>query len=254
MSPDPPDLPVPVEPAERVCPGCFRLLPADAVVCIECGWHRERRRKVQANSQPFARTWNGWHTVLVRLGVFAGTSAVAGLLLWHFNPEGPPAAGLAAVAVVLALAMGSFAQVKVERRGDGRAFLTRRLWLAFLPLPARRADLGRYDAVRLVDSHRVRLPFPSVLLELIAYEWFDVRGLHPLTWWNETKESYRRAWAAPWDKDRLDPHYRRAPAALLELRGPRQRPFPVYWGRNEVTVRELTAALDRAAGLPFARG
>lgn len=254
MSPDPPDLPVPLEPAERICPGCYRLLPADAVVCVECGWHRDKRRSLKTTGEPFVRTWNGWPTALVRLGVFAGSLAVALGLFWHFASEGLPIVGIVTAALGLALSLGSFAQITVERRGGGRAFLTRRRWLAFLPLPARRADLGRYDAVRLLDSGRVRLPFPVVILEMLTYEWFDVRGLHPRTWWNDTKASYRRAWATPGNEDRSDSHYRTAPATLLELCGPRQRPFPVYWGRNEATIRGLTAALDEAAGLPFARG
>jgi len=253
MSPDPPDLPVPVEPVERVCPGCYRMLPADAVVCVECGWHRERRAKVTAPGPAFRRTWNGWGIVLVRLVVFATMAAPVGWFI-AFRGGVTPALAFALAAGPAAFLFGSFSQVTIGRRADGRGWVTRRRWLAFIPLWARRADLTKYESVKLLEAGRVRLSGIDVLLELLTYEMFDLRALEPQTWWNDTVESYRRSWQMPWDERRYDTNYNVPASGLLELRGYGMPRFVVYWGRNEDAIGEMVRALRDAAGLTFGRG
>ena len=136
---------------EPKCPGCARPLPADAVVCPECGFNRTTGKKPPRVYEPVERHWVAGLPLPTRLVLFIAFEAVIlplGLASAILIDEVPGfifcwLLGTAMAAFLL----GTFDRVDVARTKRGRVTLTRTWRVCFLPRPAETIRVSEYEGI-----------------------------------------------------------------------------------------------------------
>lgn len=142
-----------VEGADEVrCPKCSFMLPPASVLCIRCGFHLKKRKKIVKIYQPIDRAWETnagyqtrllifWSCIAAFLGVgLAGViqgEAPLGVFLFTF----------VFVTAILAFLFGSFARIQLTRNPRGRVQLTKTWRMAFFARPPQTLDVRGYEGI-----------------------------------------------------------------------------------------------------------
>lgn len=152
-----PAAPAPGYEAETVgptCPGCHRVLPKGAAICVTCGFDLRTGKRRETVRTPREWYWEVGLPLLWRVGIFAALECVC-LPLGAVARDPAVGATLAfAGSVFLALILGTFTTLRLVRDGRGKVLLYKRVFVCFVPCIFRTANLRRYGAVAIIDGPR----------------------------------------------------------------------------------------------------
>jgi hypothetical protein len=218
---------------ESHCPRCRKPMKAGDVVCVSCGFHLRRRKKLVKEYQPLVRQWETNHPFRWRLTLLVtvhGLSLVLGLIATLSAGEGL-AAYLAAWlfgGMMMAFLLGTYERIDLTRDRRGRVELTQTWRLCFLALRTTPVPVRGHAGVVTGRSS-----------EAGFWEWFILLCLLPglipaVIWWYVTI------------------HKVRFHVALSRDHGyPATR---VYRGWNEEQMNDIAQTLSDASGLRWDRG
>jgi hypothetical protein len=225
--------PYAVEGADEVpCPKCSFRLPPGSVLCVRCGFHLKKRKKVAKTYQPIDRTWETNASLKGRRTLFAGCSIaffVSGLVgVIH----GGVGIGLflctyVVVTTMAAFLMGTFDTIHLTRDARGRAQLTKTWRVCFVAREPQRVDLrGGYEGI-VSGRHR----------DITSWDYFlffflFVAGIVPGIIW----------------------YYFAIHKVTFHVSLSRDHGYPayvVYSGWNEMQMKEIAYTLRDATGLRY---
>jgi DNA-directed RNA polymerase subunit M/transcription elongation factor TFIIS len=215
---------------ERRCPECTKVMAADAIVCVACGYHLKKRRKIAKTYDPIDRQWETNYPLGVRLilfGLIAISTLVSGIL-GVVVAAGLPAFGFFLTWLyfngTIAFLLGTFDRIRITRDRRGRVQLTKSWRLCFVPARETVLDVQGYGGITAGSYSEVSvwewMIFLQLLIMLIipgGIWWYLV--IHKLIW----------------------------RVALTQDHG--YSAYLVYQGRSEVQMKEISHTLAAATGL-----
>ncbi len=151
--------PYTVEGAEDVkCPQCGFMLPPGSVLCVRCGFHLEKRKKVARTYQAVERVWETTASYSARLTAFFSCEAgafVLGLIgiFWAGADIGVFISAFLLLTAMLAFLFGTFDRIHLTRDSRGRVKLTKTWRVAFFALQPRPIDVRSYSGI-VTGQHR----------------------------------------------------------------------------------------------------
>jgi hypothetical protein len=218
---------------ERHCPRCRKAMKAGDVVCVSCGFHRGRRKKLVKEYQPLMRQWETNYPFHKRFTLFVtlhGLALVLGVIGTLAAGEGQ--AGYLAAWVfggmMMAFLLGTYERIDMTRDRRGRVELAQTWRLCFVPLRTTPVPVRGHAGV--VTGRSADAGF---------WEWFVLLCLLPgllpaIIWWYVTI------------------HRVRFHVALSRDHGyPATR---VYRGWDEGQMNDIAQTLSDASGLRWDRG
>ncbi len=152
-------LPYTVEGAEDVkCPQCCFMLPPGSVLCVRCGFHLKKRKKVARTYQPMERVWETTASYSARLTAFCSCEAgalVLGLtgVFWAGADIGVFVGAFLLLTAMLAFLFGTFDRIHLTRDSRGRVKLTKTWRVAFFALQPGSIDVRSYSGI-VTGQHR----------------------------------------------------------------------------------------------------
>ncbi len=138
-------------PPERPCPGCNRMLPADAVLCPECGFDRQTGARRRRSYEPLQRSWEwGWplrrRARLFLLG--QGMALPLGLVaLWALGEWSAFLGPWLVFTALTAFLLGTCARIDLTRSERGKVRLTLTWRVCFVARPAQTIRPSDYEGV-----------------------------------------------------------------------------------------------------------
>jgi hypothetical protein len=224
--------PYAVEGAEDVkCPKCYFLLPPGSVLCVRCGFHLKKRKKVARTYQPIDRVWETTASYSARLTAFCICEAVALVLglVGIFRAGIDRGAFLGAfllLSAMLAFLLGTFDRIHLTRDARGRVQLTKTWRVAFFALSPQTIDVRNYEGI-VTGQYRDVSAWEYWLFGLLLF-----CGLVPgILWW-----------------------YLAIHKVTFQVALSRDHGYPayiLYSGWSETQMKEIAYTLRDAAGLPY---
>lgn len=238
--PDPKDdeddpSPYAVEGAEDVpCPKCCFLLPPGSVLCVRCGFHLKKRKKIARAYQPMERVWETNASYSVRLTLFGNCEAAAlalGLIgvFWGGADLGVFLSAYLGLTAMLAFLFGTFDRIHLTRDTRGRVRLTKTWRVAFFARPPREIDVRGYEGI-VSGQHRDVSAWEYWIFFFLLF--FAV--VPGIIWWYLA--IYKVTFHVSLSRDHGFPSY------------------IVYSGWSEMQMKEIAYALRDAGGLPYDEG
>jgi hypothetical protein len=224
-----------VEGADEVkCPECSMMLPPGSVLCVRCGFHLTKRKKVVKSYQPLARQWETNYSLSARRIVFGSCEALALALGLIGVFEGGASLGVFLGSFVLLTAMlgfllGTFDHIRLTRDGRGRVQLTKTWRVCFFAMPPKTIDVRGFEGIasgrhRDVSSLDYLILFCLILSGLVpGLIWFYL-AFYKVTF--HVSLSRDHGYAA----------------------------YVVYSGWDEMQMKEIAFALRDATGLRYDEG
>lgn len=227
--------PYAVEGADEVkCPKCCLMLPPGSVLCVRCGFHLKKRKKVARNYQPIERVWETSASYSTRLTAYCSCEAAAfglGLIsiLWADADFGVFMWAFLGISVMLAFLIGTFDRIHLTRDARGRVQLTKTWRLAFFPLRPQTIDVWSYEGI-VTGQHRDVSTWEYWIFLLLLF-FAIVPGI---IWWYMA--IYKVTFHVSLSRDHGFPSY------------------ILYSGWSEIQMREIAYALRDASGLRYDEG
>lgn len=219
---------------EVPCPKCSLRLPPGSVLCVRCGFHLKRRKKIAKSYQPIERVWETNASYAKRLSIFVvciGALFVVGLI-GVSQGEAPLSVflfGFGIVAAMLAFLLGTFDSIHLTRDARGKVQLTKTWRAAFYARQPQTIDVRGYEGI-VSGRHR----------EIGAWEYlicFMLLGfgiIPGIVWW-----------------------YFIIHKVTFHVSLSRDHGFPaylVYSGWQEIQMKEIAYTLRDATGLHYNEG
>jgi hypothetical protein len=224
-----------VEGADEVqCPKCCFMLPPGSVLCVRCGFHLKKRKKIVKTYQPIERVWETTASYPTRLTIFClCEAAFVGLGLtgvFHGGADlGVFICSFLFLTTMLAFLFGTFDRIHLMRDTRGRVQLTKTWRVAFFACRPRTTDVHGYEGI-VSGRHRPVSPWDSWLLYILI-----VFGIIPgLIWWYLV--FYKITYQVALSRDHGFPAY------------------TVYSGGSLMQMKEIAYALRDASGLRYDEG
>jgi RNA polymerase subunit RPABC4/transcription elongation factor Spt4 len=134
-----------------ICPKCQRLMERGAVLCTECGFNRKTRKKAQRTYRPMERTWDTGMPIPMRLAWFAGLQGthmmlggLSALVLGYWKPF---VVTWPFLTLISAFILGTYDRITISRDRRGRATLTKRWFVLFVPLAPQATEVRGFEGV-----------------------------------------------------------------------------------------------------------
>ncbi len=138
-------------PPERPCPGCGRWLPAEAVVCPECGFDQATGTRRQRTYQPVARAWEAGWPLRRRVQLFVVGQVLViplGLLgAWAFDAWAVFLGPWFLFTGITVFLLGTFARTELTRTEHGKVRLTQTWRVCFVQGTPQTIRRGDYEGV-----------------------------------------------------------------------------------------------------------
>jgi hypothetical protein len=132
------------------CPHCGKDCAPDAVICIECGYDFQHRKKHKTRRQPYQATWREPLALPYRLTLFVFLSAASTAFVFVHHRYGW--IGPAIVVPYLGLTLGTFRRMTLSKNPDGQVRLKVARWLCFIPRSLSTFNLRKFKNVVLECS------------------------------------------------------------------------------------------------------
>jgi len=224
-----------VDGADEVkCPKCGLMLPPGSVLCVRCGFHLTKRKRIAKTYQPIERTWETTCSLSARLTLF-GICEAAALTLGLIGVfEGGANLGIfigsfLVLTAMLSFLVGTFDRIHLTRDTRGRVRLTKTWRVCFVARQPKAIDVRGYEGI-LSGRHRAVSPWDSWLLYFLI-----IFGIVPgIIWW-----------------------YLVFHKLTFHVSLSRDHGFPeciVYSGWNEMQMKEIALTLRDASGLHYDEG
>ena len=227
--------PYEVEGADEVkCPKCTKMLPPGSVLCVRCGFHLKKRKKVLKTYQPMDRVWETNYSLPTRIVLFvvsqvlSGALGLTGVLVADADPWVFACSSLL-FAVMMAFLLGTFDRIRLTRDTRGRAELIKTWRIAFFALQPQRTVVRGFEGILSGRNQ------DSSFWEWLIFLFLFISGIVPALLW----------WYYVIHKDRFH-------VALARDHG-----YPevlVYKGWSEMQMKEIAFTLRDASGLRFETG
>jgi hypothetical protein len=216
------------------CPNCSNMLPPASVLCVRCGFHLTKRKKVAKSYQPIERTWETTYSLSARLTFFAICEGVALTLGLIGVFEGGADLGVfigsfLVLTAMLGFLFGTFDRIHLTRDARGRVRLTKTWRVCFFARQPKTIDVRGYEGI-LSGRHRAVSPWDSWLLYFLI-----IFGIIPgLIWWYLV--FYKLTYHVSLSREHGFPEY------------------ILYSGWNEAQMKEIAFTLRDASGLHYDEG
>lgn len=224
--------PYAIEGADEVpCPKCTFRLPAGSVLCVRCGYHLHKRRKIAKTYQPMARVWETNVSLATRLSAFClCEAAFAGLgltgVFWGEADLGVFIGSFLGLSVLLAFLFGTFDRIQLTRDTRGRVELTKTWRVAFFAWTPQTTAVRGFEGISS-GQHRAVSTWDAWMLFFML-----LCGIIPgIIWWYLI--FYRVTYHVSLTRDHGYPAYM------------------VYSGADEKQMREIAYTLRDASGLHY---
>jgi hypothetical protein len=224
-----------VEGADDVkCPQCCFMLPPGSVLCVRCGFHLKKRKKVTKTYQPMERVWETNAPLKSRLPLFVVCSVaffISGLIgvLNGGVETGVFVFFYLLVSTMAAFLLGTFDRIHLIRDTRGRVELTKTWRVCFIPRPPQRINVRGYEGI-VSGRHRDVTSWDYLILMMLL-----ISGIIPgLIWWYLAM--YKVSFHVSLSRDHGFPSY------------------ILYSGLSETQMREIAHTVRDAAGLPYEEG
>jgi hypothetical protein len=142
-----------VEGADEVqCPQCTFMLPPGSVLCVRCGFHLKKRKKIVKTYQPIERVWETNAALQARLTVF-GTCQLLSLALgvlgvfWGGADLGVFIGAFLGFTAMMSFLLGTFDRIHLTRDARGRARLTKTWRVCFFARPPKSIDVRGFEGI-----------------------------------------------------------------------------------------------------------
>jgi hypothetical protein len=168
---------------QRNCPECLRPLEPKAVLCVACGYHLQRRKKVTRTFKPLERHWESgptlavrWRSYLICVGIASVLGLPVALLdgeLWSYL-----LGSWLMLVVLLAFILGTFDEMDLQRNEKGKITLTKTWRVCFVKQRPEKLPLGQFQGV--VTGRLYEPGFWTWCLFVLMLLWGILPGL---IWW-----------------------------------------------------------------------
>jgi hypothetical protein len=164
------------------CPGCRKVLPRGAVLCVSCGHDLRTGKQLETAYEPFEKRWDTGLGLPLRIGLLVALLCLclpAGML----TREAFSAIALVfSGAVFLVLLLGTYIKLRVVRTARGKILLTKTWCICFIPAIRRQTNVRRYQAI-LIDATRGFSPVGWLVLIGMTLLLLAVGIIPGLIWW-----------------------------------------------------------------------
>ena len=228
-------LPYTVEGAEDVkCPKCCLMLPPGSVLCVRCGFHLKKRKKVARTYQPMERLWETTASYSTRLTAFCCCEVGALILgltgiVWAEADLGVFIGAFLLLTAMLAFLFGTFDRIHLMRDPRGRVQLTKTWRVAFFALQPQAIDVRSYSGI-VTGQHR-EVTFWEYLVFFFLLFFVLVPGI---IWWYLAM--YKVTFHVSLSSEHGFPEY------------------ILFSGWSEKQMKEIAYALRDASGLRYDEG
>jgi hypothetical protein len=216
------------------CPKCCFMLPPGSVLCVRCGFHLKKRKKVTRTYTPIERVWETNASHETRQAVFWTCVAVFGILGFTGVFSGKADLGVFLssffiVSAMLAFLFGTFDRIHLTRDTRGRVQLIKTWRVCFFAQAPRSVEVFGFEGIQS-GRHRAVSPWDAWIFYFLI-----VFGLIPgLIWWYLV--FYKITYHVSLTRDHGFPAY------------------IVYSGWSEKKMKEIAYVLREASGLPYEEG
>lgn len=227
--------PYTVEGADEVkCPKCCLMLPPGSVLCVRCGFHLKKRKKVTRSYQPIERVWETSAPYSTRMTAFCACEVFFGILgligvFWSGANLGVFIGAFLGLTAMLAFLFGTFDRIHLSRDSRGRVRLTKTWRVAFFPLTPLLIDAWNYEGI-VSGQHREVSTWEYWIFFFLLF--FAV--VPGIIWWYLA--IYKVTFHVSLSRDHGFPS------------------FILYSGGSEAQMKEIAYALRDASGLPYDEG
>lgn len=210
------------------------MLPPDSVLCVRCGFHLKKRKKIARTYQPIERVWETTASYSTRLTIFGIVEAAAlGVGLVGVFGSGADLGvfigSFLGLTAMLAFLLGTFDRIHLRRDARGRVQLTKTWRVAFFARQPKTTDVRGYGGIAS-GRHRPISPWDAWLLYFLI-----VFGIIPgIIWWYLV--FYKITYHVSLTRDHGHPVYL------------------VYSGGSEKQMKEIAYTLRDASGLRYEDG
>jgi hypothetical protein len=227
--------PYDVEGADQVrCPKCSFMLPAGSVLCVRCGYHLQKRKKITKTYSPIDRVWETNTSFQTRLTAFWSCQVVftgVGLVgvFWGGADLSVFIGSMLGLAAMLAFLFGTFDRIQLTRDTRGRVQVTKTWRVAFYPRTPQTTTVRGFEGISS-GQHRAVTAWDAWMLFFML-----LSGIIPgIIWWYLV--FYRVTYHVSLTRDHGYPEY------------------TVYSGADEMQMREIAYTLRDASGLHYEDG
>jgi len=216
---------------EVQCPGCCLMLPPASVLCVRCGFHLKKRKKVAKSYQPMDRDWETNASRRKRLTIFWSGVVVALVLgltgvLGAGADLGVFAGSFLVFTMMMAFLLGTFARIQLTRDSRGRVRLTKTWRVFFFARQPEAIDPRGYEGISSGVHRDVTFWDYFICLSLF------VSGIIPgILWWYFT--FYKVTYHVSLSRDHGYPAY------------------ILYSGWSVTQMQEIAVVLRDATRLPY---
>ncbi|HZV07207.1 MAG TPA: hypothetical protein VE999_19145 [Gemmataceae bacterium] len=216
------------------CPKCSFMLPPGSVLCVRCGFHLKKRKKVTRTYTPIERVWETNGSYRTRQAIFWICEAVFGAVGVLGVIQGEAKFGMFLVTflgltAMLAFLLGTFDRIHLTRDTRGRVQLIKTWRVCFFAQSPRSVDVFGFEGIQS-GRHRPVSPWDAWIMYFLI-----VFGLIPgLIWWYLV--FYQITYHVSLTRDHGCPAY------------------IVYSGWSEKKMKEIAYMLREASGLPYEEG
>jgi ribosomal protein L40E len=140
---------------KKTCPSCQAVLPGNAVLCVDCGYHLLSGKKLKTVSQRLTRVVGSnpatpWRIIGAVLLAVGGVGLIVFTVLVLIRDEDAPVwafIGLGIGFILGGFGLGSGSRTVATRSRKGHPELWQQFWVFFIPASSRRYDLRKWDGV-----------------------------------------------------------------------------------------------------------
>ncbi|HEY7426556.1 MAG TPA: hypothetical protein VH682_20140 [Gemmataceae bacterium] len=151
--------PYAVEGGDEVrCPKCSFMLPPGSVLCVRCGFHLQKRKKIAKIYQPIERVWETNLPLSTRLTAFCALEilALALGLIGAFVGGADLSVFLGSflgLTAMVGFLFGTFDRIRLTRDARGWVRLVKTWRVCFIPLEPKAIDVRGYEGI-ISGQHR----------------------------------------------------------------------------------------------------
>jgi hypothetical protein len=224
-----------VEGADDVkCPKCTMMLPPGSVLCVRCGYHFKKRKKIAKTYEPIQREWETNATLQKRLKVFGICVAIILVtgLIGVFMEEVSFTVFLGSLlgaSAMLAFLLGTYDRILLTRTERGRVQVTKTWRVCFMENQPTTVDAHGYEGISS-GQHRTVTSWDFLIFCLLL-----VSGIIPGIIW----------------------YYFVFHKITYQVSFSQNHGFPaylVYSGSSETQMQEIAYALRDATGMRYEAG
>jgi len=137
---------------EVPCPECSLRLPPGSVLCIRCGFHLKKRKKIVKTYRPIERVWETNLSLATRLTIFCALQVFSlgmGLIgvFWAGADLGIFIGSLLGLTVMSSFLLGTFDRICLSRDTRGEVRLVKTWRVCFIPLESKAIDVRGYEGI-----------------------------------------------------------------------------------------------------------